>query len=216
MPRSPAECASFLVVCDSGCAPDGRRTSLTAPKGPAPRRVVAQAWLAVEDFVADISMHGTGTPLGDPIECGSLREFVERDRRGRSLSPITLLASKSSVGHAEAASGSASLLHLAARFDLSVTPSVVGLSRLNQHVVVSSLFHMPRQRTVLTMRAGDVASGCSALAFAGTNLPVVVRKISPSIVASTRVILDRSSSWARLLLPAVVAPSERAFCPYDS
>ena len=156
-------------------------------------------------------MHGTGTPLGDPIECGSLREFVERDRRGRSLSPITLLASKSSVGHAEAASGSASLLHLAARFDLSVTPSVVGLSRLNQHVVVSSLFHMPRQRTVLTMRDGDVASGCSAFAFVGTNVHVVVRKISPSIVASNRVIFDRESLWPRMLLPDVIAQSDGAF-----
>ena len=208
---SPDETASFFVVCASACGQDGRSTSLTAPNGPAQRRVVAQAWFAVEDFVADISMHGTGTPLGDPIECGSLREFVERDRRGRSLSPITLLASKSSVGHAEAASGSASLLHLAARFDLSVTPSVVGLSRLNQHVVVSSLFHMPRQRTVLTMRDGDVASGCSAFAFVGTNVHVVVRKISPSIVTSNRVIFDRESLWPRMLLPDVIAQSDGAF-----
>jgi acyl transferase domain-containing protein len=53
----------------------GRSSGLTAPNGPAQsalvRTALAAAQLAPQD-VAFVSMHGTGTPLGDPIEMGAL------------------------------------------------------------------------------------------------------------------------------------------------
>jgi acyl transferase domain-containing protein len=53
----------------------GRSSGLTAPNGPAQtalvRTALAVAQLTPQD-VALISMHGTGTPLGDPIEVGAL------------------------------------------------------------------------------------------------------------------------------------------------
>ena len=55
---------------------DGRSSSLTAPNGPAQQLLVARALraasLAASD-VAYIAVHGTGTPLGDPIGtlCGA-------------------------------------------------------------------------------------------------------------------------------------------------
>ena len=53
-------------------------------------------------------MHGTGTPLGDPIEVGAaVAVFLSPSSAaagGRSL-PFTLTAIKSEVGHAEPAAG---------------------------------------------------------------------------------------------------------------
>ena len=53
----------------------GRSSGLTAPNGPAQTALVKTA-LAVAALapqgVALVSMHGTGTPLGDPIEIGAL------------------------------------------------------------------------------------------------------------------------------------------------
>ena len=53
----------------------GRSSGLTAPNGPAQsaliRTALAVAALAPRD-VALVSVHGTGTPLGDPIEVGAL------------------------------------------------------------------------------------------------------------------------------------------------
>ncbi len=50
---------------------DGRSSSLTAPNGPSQQAVIrgalADAELAAADVVG-LEMHGTGTPLGDPIE----------------------------------------------------------------------------------------------------------------------------------------------------
>lgn len=59
----------------SACNQAGRSSGLTAPNGPAQTALIktalAVAQLTPQD-VALISMHGTGTPLGDPIEVGAL------------------------------------------------------------------------------------------------------------------------------------------------
>ena len=49
---------------------DGRSSSLTAPNGPSQQALIAAALqrsgLAAAQ-VASVAIHGTGTPLGDPI-----------------------------------------------------------------------------------------------------------------------------------------------------
>lgn len=53
---------------------DGRSSSLTAPNGPSQQDVMRGA-LADADMlpseIGALEMHGTGTPLGDPIEVGA-------------------------------------------------------------------------------------------------------------------------------------------------
>ena len=64
-------------MCTAGSAYNqaGRSSGLTAPNGPAQTALVktalAVAQLTPQD-IALVSMHGTGTPLGDPIEIGAL------------------------------------------------------------------------------------------------------------------------------------------------
>ena len=55
-------------------------------------------------------MHGTGTPLGDPIEMGATAaSLLGSPDRGQ---PILLSAAKSVMGHAEPAAGAVGLLSL--------------------------------------------------------------------------------------------------------
>ena len=49
-----------------------------------------------------VQMHGTGTPLGDPIEVGAAAGAYLTSK-GRE--PLSLLSTKSVVGHAEPAAG---------------------------------------------------------------------------------------------------------------
>ena len=54
---------------------DGRSSSLTAPNGPSQQAVIRGALTDAELAAADVAgleMHGTGTPLGDPIEVGPI------------------------------------------------------------------------------------------------------------------------------------------------
>lgn len=54
------------------------------------------------EFTGLLQMHGTGTPLGDPIEVGAAVSAYLTSKRQESF---TLSSSKSAVGHAEPAAG---------------------------------------------------------------------------------------------------------------
>ena len=64
------------LLAGSAVGQDGRSASLTAPSGPAQTAVVraalAEAGGADTARVAAVVLHGTGTPLGDPLELGAL------------------------------------------------------------------------------------------------------------------------------------------------
>ena len=60
-----------------------------------------------------MELHGTGTPLGDPIEVGAIAAVLA----GTSATavPKMLGASKSHLGHAEPAAGSSAVVRSATR-----------------------------------------------------------------------------------------------------
>ena len=72
-----------------------RSSSLTAPNGPSQKALVGIAL----DFagrsreeVAYVAIHGTGTPLGDPIEVGALSGALANGARPASLGSVKVLA----------------------------------------------------------------------------------------------------------------------------
>lgn len=85
------------------CMQDGRSSSLTAPNGPSQQAVILAA-LAVghvpPQAVSALEMHGTGTPLGDPIELGAAAAVLPG-----STAPVRMTAAKAVMGHAEPAAG---------------------------------------------------------------------------------------------------------------
>jgi acyl carrier protein len=95
---------SALSILSSTVNQDGRSSSLTAPSGPAQQSVISRA-LALSDVpgcLGNVQLHGTGTPLGDPIEISALVSVLLKDAsRGR----VEISAIKSSIGHTEASAG---------------------------------------------------------------------------------------------------------------
>ena len=87
---------------------DGRSSGLTAPNGPSQsaliRTALASGGLAPPAVWA-VSVHGTGTPLGDPIEVGALGQGLSYAAGASSGRPLTLLSNKSCFGHTEGAAG---------------------------------------------------------------------------------------------------------------
>ena len=74
--------------------------------------VVAEAQAVAEvdsSTISYIETHGTGTPLGDPIEVEALRQAFELSDADRS-GPCVLGSVKSNIGHLDAASGVAGLV----------------------------------------------------------------------------------------------------------
>ena len=192
--RDSRGCVAFVVL-GGACAQDGRSSALTAPNGPAQRRVIADAWQLLQcakDVVRYVSMHGTGTALGDPIECSSLKDIYHERSQGDT---INLLASKSAVSHAEAAAGSVGMFHLVACFASNATPSIVGLRTINPHVTLSDILRAPRQMAAAVMPCdGETIAGCSAFAFMGTNAHIVLRKATDALPVR-QFAFERESLW---------------------
>lgn len=71
----------------------GRSSGLTAPNGPAQTALVRSALQVAAKHPGDIhmvSLHGTGTPLGDPIEVGALGPALAPSGRQHDHIRITL------------------------------------------------------------------------------------------------------------------------------
>ena len=86
---------------------DGRSSGLTAPNGPSQSALIRAALKssrAAPTEVGLVSIHGTGTPLGDPIEVGALGQGFGA-AGARADGPTALLSNKSCYGHTEGTAG---------------------------------------------------------------------------------------------------------------
>ena len=113
------------IIHDVAIGHGATAASLTAPNGHAQRGLIARA--TGGEPLALASLHGTGTPLGDPIEVGALKDVG-------GASPVTLLASKSVFGHTEGAAGVTGVMAALAAASAAATPAISRLTTVNPHV----------------------------------------------------------------------------------
>jgi hypothetical protein len=90
--KSPA----LAVVRGTAVNQDGRSSSLTAPNGPAQSVLIAAALQSAQtsgSLVELASLHGTGTPLGDPIEVSALSAALGGSKQAGGVPRALHLAS---------------------------------------------------------------------------------------------------------------------------
>lgn len=106
-PQAVASQLPQALLLGTAVNQDGRSSSLTAPNGPAQQAVISAAMAANGTStwqMAMLQMHGTGTPLGDPIEVGAATAVL-KGSSGAGGMPRVLAAGKTSFGHQEPAAG---------------------------------------------------------------------------------------------------------------
>lgn len=206
--HAAGESGATVLLGASFANQDGRSSSLTAPNGPSQQAVIRGALVAAAlepQQVGSLEMHGTGTALGDPIEVGAALAVF----RG-AADPLCLSASKSRLGHAEAAAGGVGAAHAAVLLYSSASSSVLHLQSMNPLVESLMQSHAgngwpaplpPRQNAQLSRK--QAPASISAFAFQGTNAHVLLchrtqhlsRESLLPVAASTSHLWRRQRFW---------------------
>ena len=132
---------------------DGRSSGLTAPNGPSQTALIQdtlQAAAAAAADVAAVAVHGTGTPLGDPIEVGALGAAL---KMADGSHRVALQSVKACFGHTEGAAGMTGTLH-----HLAGSPSSSGAIRCtHRHLAAPWAFiaAIMRMRCLRPQNIGD-------------------------------------------------------------
>ncbi|MFD8288325.1 SDR family NAD(P)-dependent oxidoreductase [Streptomyces lavendulae] len=102
------------VLLGSAVNHDGATDGLTVPSATAQAEVVRRALEAAGTDPAEVQyveLHGTGTPVGDPIEATALGTALGTARD--AADPLPVGSAKTNIGHLEAAAGIAGLIKAA-------------------------------------------------------------------------------------------------------
>lgn len=162
------------VILASGVNSDGHTHGFSVPSTQAQERLLrevhARAGIAPDD-VSYFEAHGTGTPVGDPLEANAIGKAVGQYRRTK----LPIGSVKSNIGHLEAASGMAGLMKLIASLARREIPASLHFETPNPHIPFAALNLdvVTGPRPMIPGAAGFVA-GLNSFGFGGTNAHVVL------------------------------------------
>jgi iturin family lipopeptide synthetase A len=183
------------------------KVSFTAPSVDGQAEVVqmAQALAGVHpESVSYIEAHGTGTPLGDPIEVAGLTQaFRAGGAEGKGFCALGSL--KTNVGHMDIASGVAALIKTALALQHRLIPPTLHFREPNPHLdLPNSPFYVNAQLADWPAGAEGSArrAGVSSFGVGGTNVHAVLEEAPvPEEIAPT------AWSWQLVVISARSAPA---------
>ena len=161
------------VVRGSAVVSDGRSNGLSAPNGEAQREVIRRALARARVDPAEveyIEAHGTGTPLGDPIELHALADGYGR----RGSSPCRVGAAKGTIGHLEGAAGIAGLMATVLALRHEARPPL-RIAALNPRAdIAGTRLALESQPAPWPARERARVAAVSSFGFGGTLAHVIV------------------------------------------
>ena len=154
---------------------DGQSEGLTVPSGEAQMTLMREALQYADIAPAQISYaeaHGTGTPVGDPIEARAIGSVL---REGRDNTSRCLLGSiKTNIGHTEAAAGVAGLIKAALVMYHRQVPPHLHVREVNPAISLTDLLlEIPNEAKQLPEQ-GELFSCVNSFGFGGANAHAIL------------------------------------------
>ena len=164
----------LAIVAGSAVNTDGRKSSLTLPSADAQialmQRAYANAGISPEQ-IDYLEAHGTGTPVGDPIETRAIGQALGQLRS----TPLPIGSVKSNLGHLEAASGVAGLAKALLSVVHRQVPATVGIKKLNPAIPFAELNLDVVTENRALKAEGELIVGVNSFGFGGANAHVILR-----------------------------------------
>jgi acyl transferase domain-containing protein/NADPH:quinone reductase-like Zn-dependent oxidoreductase/acyl carrier protein len=166
------------VIPGSAVNQDGASSGLTVPNGGAQQRLIntalARAGLAGGD-VDYLEAHGTGTPLGDPIEVQAAGAAYGAGRDADR--PLLMGSVKTNIGHLESASGAAGLIKVVLSLQHELLPQSLHFDNPSPHIPWESLpVKVVEKATPWEANGRPRRAGVSSFGFTGTNAHVLIEE----------------------------------------
>ncbi len=173
----------YAVIQGIACNNDGAdKIGFTAPGVAGQARVIREA-LALADIdpatISYIEAHGTGTPLGDPIEVAALTQAFHKQGQAPGICAIGSV--KSNIGHTDAAAGVAGLIKTALALQHRQLPPSLHVTAVNPKIdLAHSPFYVQQALAPWATRNGTPRrAGVSSFGLGGTNVHAVLEEAPP-------------------------------------
>ncbi|KDB53392.1 hypothetical protein X805_09770 [Sphaerotilus natans subsp. natans DSM 6575] len=165
----------LAVIRGSAINHDGAASGLTVPSKHAQQKLLRQALQDARvpaDALAYIETHGTGTPLGDPIELRAIGEVFGQTRP----EPLRVGTVKANIGHLEPAAGIAGFVKTVLALQHATIPRQIHFHTPNPHIEWDEFaVEVPVEN--LPWPGGASArrlAGVSSFGISGTNAHLVL------------------------------------------
>ncbi len=189
------------VIKGSAINNDGNlKVGYTAPSVEGQRRVIEQALVNAHiapQQISYIETHGTGTPLGDPIEIEALRQVFDNAEESAATGEkfCALGSVKTNIGHCDSAAGIAGLIKAVLCLEHRILVPSLNFKKPNPQLDLDRSQFYVNTETMAWKQTPRLA-GVSSFGIGGTNAHVILAE-APSSEA-----VGRSRPWQVLTLSA--------------
>lgn len=174
------------------------KAGYTAPSVGGQAEAIAQALALAEidpETVTYIEAHGTGTPLGDPIEIAALTQAFRASTQKKGFCAIGSV--KTNIGHLDTAAGVTGLIKTVLALNHKLLPPSLHFEAPNPKIdFANSPFYVNTALQTWKTNGSPRRAGVSSFGIGGTNAHVVLEE-APALEPS-----GESRPWHLLVLSA--------------
>ena len=166
----------LAVIKGSAVNNDGKSAGLTVPNGKSQEEVMMKALSQTDLSSSDVSYieaHGTGTPLGDPIEVDAINHVYGKERFQEN--PLFLGTVKTNIGHLESAAGVVSVIKTVISLQKKKIYKLLNFKQLNPYINLGDT-RLALQKMDWNSGPKLKSAGVNAFGFSGTNAHVILQE----------------------------------------
>ena len=182
---------------------DGKTNGITVPNGDAQFRLMKRAYARAgvsPGKIQYLEAHGTGTPVGDPIEADSIGRILSLERLPEDRCYVGSV--KTNIGHTEAAAGMAGLMKVVMAMKNKAIPPHLHLTQINPKIDLEKApYKIPTTLVDWPEHQGPMLAGINSFGFGGTNAHLVLSEYLPEASAPTSSATDFDDEHKTRLFP---------------
>lgn len=168
----------LAIIKGSAVNQDGKSAGLTVPREEAQTALIEAALKNAGISPADIDYieaHGSGTPLGDPIEIAALTSIF---KHAKSIdNPLLVGSVKTNVGHMEASAGIAGLIKVILALQHRCLPKHLHFEKPNPHIPWDGIgIRVVDENRAWISESKARIAGISSFGFSGTNAHIILEE----------------------------------------